>query len=58
MRCKVCGANCRCKKTGRDICCPCHPHKAARSRYEAQYGKRTFVLAHKVEPELELELGQ
>ena len=32
MKCKICGASCRCKKAGRGICCSCHPHKAAAAR--------------------------
>ena len=27
MKCKICGATCRCKRASGGICCGCHSHK-------------------------------
>lgn len=32
MRCKICGASCRCRHAGPGICCSCHSHKASARR--------------------------
>jgi hypothetical protein len=36
MKCKICGATCRCKKAGPDICCSCHKHKAGEQAHRDQ----------------------
>lgn len=30
MKCKICGASCRCKNAKGGICCSCHSHKGRR----------------------------
>ena len=32
MKCKICGATCRCKKASPGICCSCHQHRGAAAR--------------------------
>jgi hypothetical protein len=34
MRCILCGAQCNCKNSRNEVCCPCHRHKA-RQDYQA-----------------------
>ena len=60
MKCRICGASCRCKKRGSEICCSCHPHKRAALKFspgtELKAAIERWQIAHGMKEE-ELDLG-
>lgn len=42
MRCRICGASCRCKKANGGICCSCHPHRVNKNIAEHATARREW----------------